>query len=245
MRVDIFTIFPGMFAGPFDESIIKRAREEGALEIRIHDIREHGIGRHRSVDDTPYGGGAGMIMMAPPIFESVESVLGNEITDTEIILMSPSGQLFNQELASELAGRDRVALICGRYEGVDQRVIDHLVDRELSIGDYVLSGGELPAAVVVDAVCRLLPGVIDPESLEEESHTSGLLEYPHYTRPAEYRGWSIPEILVSGHHARIAEWRNQKALEKTRRVRPDLIAAQTHHMDTEQEANESASSGQD
>lgn len=223
MQIDIFTIFPGIFVGPFDESIIKRAREQGIIDIAIHDIRDHGVGRHRSVDDTPYGGGAGMVMMAPPIFESVEHALGNELDHTEIVLMSPSGQRFTQEVATELAQRDRLALICGRYEGVDQRVIDHLVDRELSIGDYVLSGGELPAAVVVDAVCRLLPGAIDPESLAEESHTSGLLEYPQYTRPPQYRGWEVPEVLVSGHHARIAEWRYEQALAKTRRVRPDLL----------------------
>lgn len=224
MRVDIFTIFPGMFAGPFDESIIKRAREREILDIEIHDIREHGVGRHRSVDDTPYGGGAGMVMMAPPIFDAVESALGDQIDDTEIVLMSPSGKLFDQQMARELSHLERIAIICGRYEGVDQRVIDHLVDRELSIGDYVLSGGELPAAVLVDAVCRLLPGAIDSESLNEESHSSGQLEYPHYTRPAEYRGWAVPDILVSGHHARIADWRHQQALDKTREVRPDLLS---------------------
>lgn len=223
MRFDIFTIFPGIFTGPFNESIIKRAIERELVQIAIHDIREHGVGRHRSVDDTPYGGGAGMVMMAPPIFESVEAALGDEIDRTAILLMTPSGELFNQQIANELAQESRVAIICGRYEGVDQRVRDHLVTREISIGDYVVSGGELPAAVVVDAITRLIPGVIDAESLSEESHTSGLLEYPHYTRPASYRGWDVPEILRSGNHGAIREWRRQQALERTRRVRPELL----------------------
>ncbi|MFW6075171.1 MAG: tRNA (guanosine(37)-N1)-methyltransferase TrmD, partial [Chloroflexota bacterium] len=182
MKIDIFTIFPNMFNGPFEESIIKRARERGIIDIRVHDIRDHGAGKHRSVDDTPYGGGAGMVMMAPPIFESVEAVLGDELQETHKILMSPSGVPFTQRLAESFAEMEHIALICGRYEGVDQRVIDYLIDGEVSIGDYVLSGGELPAAVVVDAVTRLLPGAIDAESLEEESHARGLLEYPQYTR---------------------------------------------------------------
>jgi tRNA (guanine37-N1)-methyltransferase len=191
--------------------------------VVVHDIREHGVGRHRSVDDTPYGGGAGMVMMAPPIFDSVEVALGEDLASTPIILMSPSGERFNQQLAEELSLHPRIALICGRYEGVDQRVRDHLITRELSIGDYVLTGGELAAAVVVDAVARLLPGVIDAASLDEESHSSGLLEYPHYTRPAEYRGWGIPDVLVSGHHGQIATWRRERALELTRARRPDLL----------------------
>lgn len=223
MRVDIFTIFPGIFRGPLDESILRRAIERGLLEVVVHDIREHGVGRHRSVDDTPYGGGAGMVMMAPPIFDSVEVALGEDLASTPIILMSPSGERFNQQLAEELSLHPRIALICGRYEGVDQRVRDHLITRELSIGDYVLTGGELAAAVVVDAVARLLPGVIHAASLDEESHSSGLLEYPHYTRPAEYRGWGIPDVLVSGHHGQIATWRRERALELTRARRPDLL----------------------
>lgn len=223
MRFDIFTIFPGIFAGPFDESIIKRAVSAGKVDIRLHDIREFGVGRHRSVDDTPYGGGAGMVMAAPPIFESVEFILGNEIGSVPVLLTSASGRPFNQSVAYELSKLERVAIICGRYEGVDQRVRDHLVTDEYSIGDYVLTGGELPAAVIVDAVSRLIPGVIDAESLSEESHSGGLLEYPHYTRPLLYRGWTVPEILLSGHHARVAEWRHQQALEVTRRIRPDLL----------------------
>jgi len=224
MRFDIFTIFPGMFHGPFDESIIKRAVERGLLEIALHDIREHGIGRHRSVDDTPYGGGAGMVMAAPPLFDSIESILGDAVADTPIILMSPSGERFNQAIAHELAALPRVALVCGRYEGVDQRVRDHLVTRELSIGDYVLTGGELAAAVIVDVVSRLIPGVIEAASLEEESFSDGLLEYPQYTRPASYRGWDVPDVLLSGHHGEIASWRRQQSLDLTRARRPDLLS---------------------
>lgn len=223
MRFDIFTIFPGMFQGPFDESILRRAIDRGLLEISLHDIREHGIGRHRSVDDTPYGGGAGMVMAAPPLFDSVESALGDALPTTPIVLMSPSGERFNQTIAHELAALPRVALICGRYEGVDQRVRDHLVTRELSIGDYVLTGGELAAAVIVDVVARLLPGVIEAASLDEESFSAGLLEYPHYTRPATYRGWGVPDVLLSGHHAEIAAWRRQRAIDLTRLRRPDLL----------------------
>lgn len=223
MIFDIFTIFPGIFTGPFDESIIRRAIASGAVDIRIHDIRDFGVGVHRAVDDTPYGGGAGMVMAAPPIFQSVESVLGTHPADVPIILTSASGRRFTQQEAYRLAELPRIAILCGRYEGVDQRVRDHLVTHEFSIGDYVLTGGELPAAVIVDAVTRLLPGVIDPASLEEESHSDGLLEYPHYTRPAEFRGWTVPDILLSGHHARIAEWRRQKAEELTREVRPDML----------------------
>jgi tRNA (guanine37-N1)-methyltransferase len=223
MRFDIFTLFPGMFAGPFDESIVRRAIDNNLLQIAIHDIREHGAGRHRSVDDTPYGGGAGMVMAAPPIFASVEGVLGTEIDRTPIILMSPSGERFTQRIARDLAAMPRVALICGRYEGVDQRVRDHLVTREISIGDYVLTGGELAAAVVIDVIARLIPGVIDPESLAEESFSAGLLEYPHFTRPASFRGWDVPAVLFSGHHAEIAAWRTQEALRLTRERRPDLL----------------------
>lgn len=223
MRFDIFTIFPGMFSGPFDESIIRRAVDRGLLELGIHDIREHGVGRHRAVDDTPYGGGAGMVMAAPPLFASIESTLGSAIGEIPIIFMSPSGERFSQAIAHELAELPRVALVCGRYEGVDQRVRDHLVTRELSIGDYVLTGGELAAAVIVDVVARLLPGVIEAESLDEESFSAGLLEYPHYTRPATFRGWDVPGVLLSGNHAEIARWRHERAVELTRERRPDLL----------------------
>lgn len=228
MKFDIFTIFPGIFQGPFDESIIKRAIAAELVDIQIHNIREHGIGRHRSVDDTPYGGGPGMVMAAPPLFDSVESVLGDAIGTLPVILTSASGEPFTQRIAEDLSLEPRVAILCGRYEGIDQRVRDHLVTREISIGDYVLTGGELAAAVMVDAITRLIPGVIDSESLAEESHTAGLLEYPHYTRPGEYRGWTVPDILLSGHHAKIAEWRMRQAAEITRQRRPDLLDEQEH-----------------
>lgn len=227
MRFDIFTIFPGMFQGPFSESIIKRAVDRGLLSIDLHDIREHGVGRHRSVDDTPYGGGAGMVMAAPPLFDSIESTLGDDLSTTPIILMSPSGERFSQTIAHDLAGLPRIALVCGRYEGVDQRVRDHLVTRELSVGDYVLTGGELAAAVIVDVVARLIPGVIEAASLEEESFSDGLLEYPQYTRPASYRGWAVPDVLLSGHHGEIAAWRRQQSLDITRANRPDLLTGES------------------
>jgi tRNA (guanine37-N1)-methyltransferase len=224
MRFDIFTIFPHMFVGPFDESIVHRAIDRKLIEIAIHDIRDHGVGRHRSVDDTPYGGGAGMVMAAPPLFASVEETLGDTLVTTPVILMSPSGEPFTQAIARELSELPRIALLCGRYEGVDQRVRDHLVTREVSIGDYVLTGGELAAAVIVDVVTRLIPGVIEAGSLEEESFADGLLEYPHYTRPFSFRGWDVPEILLSGHHAEIARWRREQSLKLTRERRPDLFS---------------------
>jgi tRNA (guanine37-N1)-methyltransferase len=223
MRFDIFTIFPGMFSGPFDESIVRRAIDRGLLEVALHDIRDHGVGRHRAVDDTPYGGGAGMVMAAPPLFASIETTLGDALGEMPIILMSPSGEPFTQRIAREMSELPRIALVCGRYEGVDQRVRDHLITRELSIGDYVLTGGELAAAVIVDVVARLVPGVIEAESLEEESFSAGLLEYPHYTRPARFRDWEVPSILLSGHHAEIARWRHEQALALTRQRRPDLL----------------------
>ena len=227
MRIDIFSIFPGIFRGPFDESIVRRAIDRGLLQIALHDIRDHGVGRHRAVDDTPYGGGAGMVMAAPPIFDAVEGVLGESVKSMPIILMAPSGEVFTQAIARELAGLDRFAMLCGRYEGVDQRVRNHLVTRELSIGDYVLTGGELAAAVIVDVVARLIPGVIEAASLDEESFTDGLLEYPQYTRPATYRDWSVPDVLLSGHHAEIGRWRHERSVELTRERRPDLLERRT------------------
>ena len=224
MRFDVFTIFPGMFTGFLTESILKRAQQAGLIEIAIHNIRDWTTDKHRTVDDTPYGGGPGMVMMAPPIVHAVESVLGQEQNSTPIIIMSPSGELFTQDIARQLACFPRLALICGRYEGIDDRVRIILRARELSIGDYVLTGGELAAAVVIDVVSRLVPGVIDPESLAEESHNSGLLEYPQYTRPPIFRGLGIPEILLSGNHAKIAEWRRMMALCRTAARRLDLLA---------------------
>lgn len=227
MRFDVFTIFPGIFTGPLSESILRRAQEQGLISVHLHNIRDWATDRHRSVDDEPYGGGPGMVIMAPPIVHAVESVLGEELARTPVLLLTPSGELFDQRIAVELAQYPRLALICGRYEGIDDRVRVVLRARELSIGDYVLTGGELAAAVVIDVVARLVPGVIDPESLAEESHTSGLLEYPQFTRPPVFRGLAVPEVLLSGNHARIAEWRRQQALCRTRARRPDLLAKAT------------------
>ncbi len=223
MRWDIFTLFPGMFAGPLSESIIKRATERALIEVVLHNWREQATDRHRTVDDTPYGGGAGMVLQAPPLVQAVEAVLGDAPDDVPIILLSPTGRRFSQTIAEELGRQPRVALICGHYEGFDERVRGLIVTDELSIGDYVLTGGELAAMVIVDAVTRLLPGVIDAASLGEESHTSGLLEGPHYTRPLEFGGLGVPPILLSGHHANIARWRRREALRRTLRHRPDLL----------------------
>jgi tRNA (guanine37-N1)-methyltransferase len=223
MRFDIFTLFPGAYEGPLTESIIKRAQDDGLIEIVLHDIREWSTDRHRSVDDYPYGGGAGMVMMAPPIVDAVEETLGDDRDQTPILLPSPSGTLFTQAMARELAQGKRLAIICGRYEGIDQRVTDILGAREVSIGDFVMTGGDLAAAIIVDVVARLLPGVIDDESLAMESHTSGLLEYPQYTRPQLYRDREVPEILLSGHHARIDAWRRDESLRRTYERRPDLL----------------------
>ena len=229
MHIDIFTLFPAMFQGPFQESILKRAMEQGLLTIALHNIRDYTTDKHHVTDDYPYGGGAGMVMKPEPIFAAVEAVLSQSATCNlqsaiPLILLSPQGRLFTQAVAQELAAHPRLALLCGHYEGVDERVRQHLATDEISIGDYVLTGGELPAMVVMDAVARLVPGVLDAASPLEESHASGLLEYPHYTRPPEFRGWAVPEILLSGHHGAIARWRRQETLRRTRQRRPDLLA---------------------
>ena len=221
MKIDVLTLFPGMFAGPLDESIVKRARDSGVLELRIHNLRDYTHDRHKTVDDRPFGGGPGMLLKPEPIFEAVED-LADE--GTHVVLLTPAGRTFNQDMAREMAARPQVLLICGSYEGVDERVREHLVDDELSIGDYVLTNGALPAMVIIDAVARLLPGVLgDDESATEESFSAGLIEYPHYTRPAEFRGWKVPEVLLSGHHAEIAKWRLEQAKLLTQRRRPDLL----------------------
>jgi tRNA (guanine37-N1)-methyltransferase len=229
MQFDIFTLFPEMFQGPFDASIIRRAREAGQVTICLHNIRDYATDRHHVTDDTPYAGGGGMIMKPDPIWNAVEGVLGFDPASRRdappIILLTPQGRPLTQARATELATRPRLLLICGRYEGVDERVRQYLATDEISIGDYVLSGGEVPAMVVVDAVVRLLPGVLgDPGATADDSHASGLLEYPHYTRPPVYRGYAVPEILVSGHHAQIERWRRQQALLRTRARRPDILA---------------------
>jgi len=220
MHFDIFTLFPDMFQGPFSESILKRAQERGLLSIALHDIRASTTDKHHVVDDYPYGGGAGMVMKPEPIFAAVESIYRGG----PIILLSPQGRLFNQSIAQALAQEPRVTLISGHYEGIDQRVREHLVTDEISIGDYVLTGGELAAMIVVDATSRLLPGVLGgDESTVEESHSSGMLEYPHYTRPAEFRGWRVPDVLLSGNHAEIARWRRKESIRRTKERRPDLF----------------------
>ncbi len=222
MRIDIVTLFPDMFDGPFRESIIKRAIDKGIAEIVLHNLREHGLGRHRVVDDYPHGGGAGMVMRPEPLFAATEAV-GAE-PEVPVILLTPQGRPFNQQVAEELATRARILLVCGHYEGVDERVREHLITDEISIGDYVLTGGELAAMVVVDAVVRHLPGALGSEdSVKDDSHADGLLEHPQYTRPQSFRGWDVPPVLLSGNHAEIAKWRRQQAILRTLARRPDLL----------------------
>jgi tRNA (guanine37-N1)-methyltransferase len=251
MRFDLLTIFPEFFGGPLDHGILRRAREAGLVEVHVQDLREFTKDRHRTVDDRPFGGGEGMVLKPEPLFEAVESLLGHVVGDatnpgaveakTAIVLMSAAGKLFKQETARHYAELDRIVFICGRYEGVDERVAEHLATEEISIGDFVLSGGELPAILVIDAVTRLLPGALGNEASSQNesfstvgdlgiatSHQSAsknhvLLDFPHYTRPAEFRGWSVPEVLIGGHHAEVAKWRRAAAMVKTRRNRPDLL----------------------
>ncbi|HZO76018.1 MAG TPA: tRNA (guanosine(37)-N1)-methyltransferase TrmD [Ktedonobacteraceae bacterium] len=220
MHVDIFTLFPAMFQGPLTESILKRAQERGLLTITLHNIRDATTDKHHIVDDYPYGGGAGMVMKPEPIFAAVEAVY----QEGPIILLTPQGRIFTQQIARELAQEPRLTLLCGHYEGIDERVREHLVTDEISIGDYVLTGGELGAMVIVDAMSRLIPGVLTEGSIDEESHSNSLLEYPQYTRPAEFRGWRVPDILLSGHHEQVARWRRKQSLKITRQRRPDLFA---------------------
>ena len=223
LRFDIVSIFPGMFESPFGDSIIQRAREEGLLDIRVHDLRDHSLNKHRKVDDTPFGGGVGMVMNVEPIARAI-SAIKKEVPETRTILLSPGGRPFNQEKAWELSRLQNLTLICGRYEGIDERIRLHYVDEEVSVGDYVLTGGELPAMVLVEAISRLLPGVLGhPESVVEESFHGDLLEYPQYTRPRDYEGFKVPEILVSGDPKKIRDWQKVQALKKTAQVRPDLL----------------------
>jgi len=221
MKIDVLTLFPGMFAGPLDESIIKRARAAGLLDLKIHYLRDYTHDRHKTVDDRPFGGGPGMLLKPEPIFEAVED-LARE--DTRVVLLSPAGRTFNQAIAVKLAQVEHLLLVSGHYEGFDERVRERLADDELSIGDYVLTNGALPAMVIIDAVTRLLPGALgDETSAHEESFSHGLLEYPQYTRPAEFRGMKVPDVLLSGNHAEIAKWRAEQARRRTQERRPDLL----------------------
>jgi tRNA (guanine37-N1)-methyltransferase len=252
MQFDILTLFPGMFTGPLTESIIKRAVQAGLISIGIHDIRAYTIDKHHTADDAPYGGGAGMVMKAQPLAAAIRDVLRDKAARGQadgqidnnpatpsclspallvspsrrklVVLMTPAGELFNQRIALELSEYQQLVLVCGHYEGVDERAREALIDRELSIGDYVLTGGELAAMVVVDAVARLVPGVIDAESIGEESHSGGLLEYPHYTRPATWEGREVPAVLRGGHHGEVARWRREQQPRRTLARRPDLLA---------------------
>lgn len=229
MQFEVFTLLPEVFHPYLESSILQRARQRGLIDVRVHNIRDYTHDKHHTTDDTPYGGGGGMVMKPEPVFEAVESVLGLASPPAQpitipIILLSPQGRLFTQHMAEELSRLERVALLCGRYEGVDERVREHLVTDEISIGDYVLTGGELPALILIDAVSRLLPGVLgDPTGAQDDSHSMGLLEYPHYTKPPEFRGWKVPEVLQSGNHARIEQWRREQALARTYNRRPDMI----------------------
>jgi tRNA (guanine37-N1)-methyltransferase len=229
MQFEVFTLLPEVFPPYLESSMLQKARQRGLIEVRVHNIRAYTHDRHHTTDDTPYGGGGGMVMKPEPVFEAVETVLGFDAGQAQpppipVILLTPQGRVFSQRLAEELAAQDRIALLCGRYEGVDERIREHLVTDEISVGDYVLTGGELPALMIIDAVARLIPGVLgDPTGAEDDSHSMGLLEYPHYTRPPEFRGWQVPEVLLSGDHGRIEKWRREQALIRTLARRPDIL----------------------
>ena len=229
MQFEVFTLLPEVFAPYLESSILQRARQRGLIDVRVHNIRDYTHDKHHITDDTPYGGGGGMVMKPEPVFEAIESVLGLDAPLTQpapvpVILLTPQGRVFTQRVAEELSRYERIALLCGRYEGVDERIREHLVTDEISIGDYVLTGGELPALIVIDAVSRLLPGVLgDPTGAEDDSHSMGLLEYPHYTRPPDFRGWKVPDVLLSGDHAKIEKWRREQALTRTFDKRPDML----------------------
>jgi len=223
LRFDVFTLFPEVFKPYLETSILQRAQEGHLVDVKLYNIRDWTTDRHHVCDDMPYGGGGGMVMKPEPIFTAVEAVLGAP-PSCPVVLLTPQGRVFTQAVAEELSQQNHLALLCGRYEGIDERVREHLVTDQISIGDYVLSGGELPAMVLIDAITRLLPGALgDPEGAWDDSHATGLLEYPHYTRPPEFRNWRVPEVLLSGDHARIAKWRRQQSLFRTRQRRPDLL----------------------
>jgi tRNA (guanine37-N1)-methyltransferase len=223
MQFDVLTLFPEIFPAYLDTSILQRARQRGLIDVRVHNIRDHTHDKHHVTDDVPYGGGGGMVLKPEPVFEAVESIIGQG-AKRPIILLTPQGRVFDQSLAQELSRHEMLLLICGRYEGVDERIRKHLATDEISIGDYVLTGGELPALILMDAIARLLPGVLgDPDGAMDDSHASGLLEYPHYTRPPDFRGEGVPEVLLSGDHARITKWRREQSLSRTLERRPDLL----------------------
>jgi len=225
MRVDVLTLFPEAFTGPLDVSIVKRAREDGLLDLHLHDIRASATDRHRSVDDYPFGGGQGMVMRVDVLDRALQGVQGLAPNPGIVIYMSPAGELLSDAIVRELAQHERLVIVSGRYEGIDERFVEHCVDREISIGDYVLTSGELPAMVMIDAVTRHIPGALgDEASPEDESFAGGLLEHPQYTRPAEYRGWTVPEVLLSGHHKNIEKWKKAQRALRTKERRPDLLA---------------------
>ena len=225
MKIDIMTLFPEVCEAFLSSSIIGRARSKGILDIKCHQIRDFAFDKHKRVDDTPYGGGKGMVMMAEPIFKCFENICEIRGNRPMLIYMTPKGEVFNQTMAIDIKNKyDNIAILCGHYEGVDQRVIDEIVDKQISIGDYVLTGGEIPAVAFADAICRMVPGVLsDDVCFEEESHYSGLLEYPQYTKPVVWHDKKVPDVLISGHHANIEKWKNEKALEETRKYRPDIL----------------------
>jgi tRNA (guanine37-N1)-methyltransferase len=229
MQFEVFTLLPEVFPPYLDTSILNRARQKGLIDVRVHNIRDYTHDKHHTTDDTPYGGGGGMVMKPEPVFEAVETVLGDIASRPQpviipVILLTPQGRVFTQRVAEELSGYEHIALICGRYEGVDERIREQLVTDEISVGDYVLTGGELPALMIIDAVSRLLPGVLgDPTGAEDDSHSMGLLEYPHYTKPPEFRGAKVPDVLISGNHAKIEKWRREQSLLRTFNKRSDML----------------------
>jgi len=232
MQFEVFTLLPEIFPPYLDSSILKRARERDLINVRVHNIRDYTRDKHHTTDDQPYGGGGGMVMKPEPVFEAIETVLDinpdqtppGPASNIPIILLTPQGRVFDQGIAQELSQHPRIVLLCGRYEGIDERIREHLVTDEISIGDYVLTGGELPALILIDAIARLLPDVLgDPTGAQDDSHASGLLEYPHYTRPPEFRGWKAPDVLLSGDHAKIEKWRREQSLLRTLKKRPDML----------------------
>lgn len=223
MQIDVITLFPGIFAGPLQESLLKKAQENGLVTITVHNLRDWCTDKHKTADDAPYGGGPGMVMKAEPLFAAIESIKAQR-SQAKTILLSPQGRVFHQKIASRLSEEKELILICGRYEGIDERVKDALVDEEISIGDYVLNGGEMPALVLIETITRLIPGVVgDAQSIVQDSFYENSLDYPHYTRPAEFRGLKVPEVLLTGHHGEVDNWRRKVALERTKALRPELL----------------------